>query len=272
MRWNVHLVAKGPPYDELMTLIGKKALITGSDQGIGQAIALRLALEGAGVVVNYRANRQGAEETLGRIQKMGRPAAIVQADVSDYAALQKLFDQSVAALGTIDILVNNAGIEKNAGVLDVTREDYQKVIDVNLTAPLFLTQAFACHCRDRRQPGRVINISSVHEELPFPHFTPYCMAKGGLKMMMRNLAIELAPLGITVNNIAPGAIETPINRKLLSDPKLLEPLLQNIPLHRMGKPEDVAGAAVFLASSDAAYITGTTVFVDGGLLWNYREQ
>lgn len=255
-----------------MTLSGKNALITGSDQGIGQAIALRLAEEGANVAVNYRANRQGAEETRSRIEQMGRQAATVQADVSDIGDLQKLFEQAVAALGSIDILVNNAGIEKNAGFLDVAREDYQRVIDVNMSAPFFLTQVFARHRKDRGQPGKVINVSSVHEELPFPHFTAYCMAKGGLKMMMRNLAIELAPLGITINNIAPGAIETPINRKLLNDPKLLQPLLENIPLHRLGKPEDVAGVAAFLASSDADYITGITVVVDGGLLWNYSEQ
>ena len=255
-----------------MMLSGKTALVTGSDQGIGQAIALRLAQEGADVVVNYRANSQGAEDTRARIQLMGRRAAVVQADLSDIGDLQKLFEHSVAALESIHILVNNAGIEKNAGFLDVPREDYQKVIDVNMTGPFFLTQAFARHCRDRGQPGKVINISSVHEELPFPHFTAYCMAKGGLKMMMRNLAIELAPLGITINNIAPGAIETPINRKLLSDPKLLGPLLENIPLRRLGKPDDVAGVAAFLASGDADYITGVTIVVDGGLLWNYSEQ
>jgi glucose 1-dehydrogenase len=118
----------------------------------------------------------------------------------------------------------------------------------------------------------VINISSVHEELPFPNFTPYCMTKGGMKMMMRNLAIELAPLGITVNNIAPGAIETPINSKLLNDPKLLHALLENIPLGRLGKGADVGGVAAFLASADADYITGATIVVDGGLLWNYSEQ
>ncbi len=261
-----------PEYDGSMTLSGKNALVTGSDQGIGQAIALRLAEEGARVVVNYRANRQGGEDTRARIQQMGRQAAAIQADVSDIADLGKLFQQAVAALGSIDILVNNAGIEKNAAFLDITREDYQQVVDVNMTAPFLLTQAFARHRREVKAPGKVINISSVHEELPFPHFTPYCMAKGGLKMMMRNLAIELAPLGITINNIAPGAVETPINRKLLSDPKLLQPLLANIPLHRLGQPQDVAGVAAFLASSDADYITGTTIVVDGGLLWNYSEQ
>jgi glucose 1-dehydrogenase len=141
-----------------------------------------------------------------------------------------------------------------------------------MTAPFFLSQAFVRQLVDRKRPGRIINISSVHEELPFPHFTPYCMAKGGLKMMMRNLAIELGASGITVNNIAPGAIETPINRRLMSDPKLLGPLLRNIPLGRIGQPADVASVAAFLASPDAAYITGATMVVDGGLLWNYTEQ
>jgi len=255
-----------------MNLTGQNALVTGSNQGIGQGIALRLAQEGANVVVNYRAHAEDAEETCKRIVQTGRRAVAIQADVSDPSQVQALMDQSVAALGSIEILVNNAGIEKNAGFLDVTREDYQKVIDVNMNGPFFLTQAFARHRRERGGQGKVINISSVHEELPFPHFTAYCMAKGGLKMMMRNLAIELAPLGITINNIAPGAIETPINRKLLNDPKLLGPLLDNIPLHRLGKPEDVAGVAAFVASSDADYITGTTIVVDGGLLWNYSEQ
>ena len=253
-------------------LEGRNALVTGSDQGIGQAIAIRLAEEGANVVVNYRKNREGADETCGRIRSLGRRASAIQADVGIIADAQRLVQDGIAALGALDILVNNAGIEKNAGFLDVTEHDYRAVIDVNLTGAFFAAQAFARHCRDAKHGGKIINNSSVHEELPFPHFTAYCASKGGLKMMMRNLAIELAPLGITVNNVAPGAIETPINTKLLSDPKLLNPLLANIPLNRLGKPTDVAGVVAFLASSDADYITGTTVFVDGGLLWNYSEQ
>lgn len=255
-----------------MKLSGKRAVVTGSDQGIGQAIALRLAEEGADVVINYRKNQEGAEETRAKIAGMGRRTQVIQADVSKIEEGRRLVSQSVEALGGLDILVNNAGIEKRAPFVDVTPEDYEAVVDVNMNGPFWIAQAFARHCRDAKHGGRIINISSVHEELPFPHFTAYCMAKGGLKMMMRNIAIELAELGITVNNIAPGAIETPINKKLLSDPKLLEPLLANIPLHRMGKPEDVAGVAAFLASSDADYITGTTTVIDGGLLWNYSEQ
>jgi glucose 1-dehydrogenase len=255
-----------------MRLTGKKALVTGGDQGIGRGIALRLAEEGADIVLNYRKNRDGAEETRGRIEQLGRTAVALQADVGKVAEVRSLVQQAVTALGSLDILVNNAGIEKNAAFIDVTEEDYRAVIEVNLSGPFFATQEFARHRRDAKGGGKVINISSVHEELPFPHFTSYCMAKGGLKMMMRNLSIELAPLGITINNVAPGAIQTPINQKLLSDPKLLNPLLANIPLGRLGQPSDVAGVTAFLASDDAAYITGATIVVDGGLLWNYSEQ
>jgi glucose 1-dehydrogenase len=141
-----------------------------------------------------------------------------------------------------------------------------------MTAPFFLAQTFVRKLVEERRPGKVINISSVHEELPFPHFTPYCMAKGGMKMMMRNLAVELGSCGVTVNNIAPGAIETPINKKMLSDPELVKTVTKNIPLGRIGKPEDVAALAAFLASSEADYVTGSTFYVDGGLLWNYSEQ
>jgi glucose 1-dehydrogenase len=255
-----------------MRLSGKHALVTGSGQGIGQGIALRLAEEGADVVVNYSKNREGADATCAQIRQMGRRTAAVQADVADPAGASRLIEEAVKALDSLDILVNNAGIEKNAGFLDVTEADYRAVIGVGMSGPFFCTQNFARHRRDVKGPGKVINISSVHEELPFPNFTAYCMAKGGLKMMMRNLAIELAPLGITINNIAPGAIETPINRKLLNDPKLLNALLENIPLRRLGQPSDVAGLAAFLASPDADYITGATIVVDGGLLWNYSEQ
>ena len=255
-----------------MRLNGKKALITGAGQGIGQAIAIRFAQEGADVAINYPRDREEAEQTAAEVQKAGRRAALVQADVSKLADVQRMTEEAVRALGGIDILVNNAGIERHAAFTEITERDYRAVIAVDLDGPFFCTQAFARHRQQVKQPGKVINISSVHEELPFPNFTAYCMAKGGVKMMMRNLSIELAPLGITINNIAPGAIETPINTKLLNDPKLLNPLLENIPLHRLGKTADVAGVAAFLASSDADYITGATIVVDGGLLWDYSEQ
>ncbi len=255
-----------------MRLEGRKALVTGGSQGIGHAIALEFASQGADVAVDYVGNAKAAEETRAAIEKTGRHAVALKADVSVIAEARKLVADAIEALGSLDILVNNAGIERRAPLLEITEKDYRAVIDVNMTGPLFLAQAFAAYLRDTKRPGKIINISSVHEELPFPHFTPYCMAKGGLKMMMRNLAIELASCGITVNNIAPGAIETPINRKLLENPQELGRLLNNIPLRRMGKPPDVAHVAVFLASAEADYITGETVVVDGGLLWNYSEQ
>jgi glucose 1-dehydrogenase len=143
---------------------------------------------------------------------------------------------------------------------------------VNMTAPFFVSQRFVNQLKDAKKPGKIVNISSVHEELPFPHFTAYCMAKSGLKMMMRNLSIELAPLGITINNIAPGAIQTPINKSLLENEKLLKALTANIPLGRLGQPSDVAALCAFLLSADADYVTGATYFVDGGLTWNYQEQ
>jgi glucose 1-dehydrogenase len=255
-----------------LRLAGKAALVTGSSQGIGAAVAIRLAEEGADVIVNYHTHPEGAEEVEKQIQAAGRKTAVIQADLSHTSDVQQLVQRSIQALGRLDILVNNAGVEKSADFWSVTEADYDLVLNVNLKGVFFVTQAFVKHLMSTKRPGKIINMSSVHEELPFPHFAPYCMSKGGLKMMTRDLAIELAPFGITVNSVAPGAIETPINTKLLHDPGKLNALLANIPLQRLGKPQDVAGITAFLASSDANYITGTTLFADGGLLWNYSEQ
>jgi glucose 1-dehydrogenase len=255
-----------------MKLTGKVALVTGSSQGIGQAIAIRLAEEGADIVVNYRSHPEQAEAVKAKIESLGRRAIAVGADLGSVVEVNKLIDASVAGLGKLDLLINNAGVERNASFWDVTEADYDLVLNTNLKGPFFATQAFVRHLQGRKSPGKIINISSVHEDLPFPHFTAYCASKGGLKMMTRNLSIELAPLGITINNIAPGAIETPINTALLNDPAKLNALLQNIPLNRLGQPGDVSSAVAFLASSEADYITGTTLVVDGGLTWNYSEQ
>jgi glucose 1-dehydrogenase len=253
-------------------LQGKTAVITGADQGIGRSIAQRFAEEGADVAFCYRSNSAGAEEVASDIRKVGRQAVGLQCDVGVVGAGQKFIADSVAQFGKIDILVNNAGLERHADFWEATEADYDVVLNVNLKGVFFITQAFVRHRMQAKAGGKIVNISSVHEELPFPHFTSYCASKGGVKMLTRNLSIELAPLGITINNIAPGAIETPINTKLLNDPAKLNALLGNIPLKRLGKPEDVAAMAVFLASSESDYVTGTTFFVDGGLTWNYQEQ
>jgi glucose 1-dehydrogenase len=255
-----------------MKLAGKVALVTGSSQGIGQSIAERLAADGADIVINYHSHPEEADAVKANIEKLGRRAVSIGADLGTVAGTQKLIADGVAGLGQIDLLVNNAGVEKNADFWDVTEHDYDLVLNTNLKGPFFVTQAFVRHLQSRKAPGKIINVSSVHEDLPFPHFAAYCMSKGGLKMMTRDLSIELAPLGITINNVAPGAIETPINTKLLNDPTKLNALLANIPLNRLGKPVDVASAVAFLASTDADYITGTTLVIDGGLTWNYSEQ
>ncbi|MBO3459244.1 glucose 1-dehydrogenase [Aetokthonos hydrillicola Thurmond2011] len=255
-----------------MKLEGKVALVTGSSQGIGQAIAIRLAEEGANIIIDYRSHPQGAEETKTRVEASGSKGFIIKADLSLVSDIHQMVTEGIQHFGKLDILVNNAGIEKNASFWDVTEEDYDNVLNVNLKGVFFATQAIVKHLRETKRPGKIINISSVHEELPFPHFTSYCASKGGVKMMMRNLAIELGPLGITINNVAPGAINTPINTSLIEDKQKLNAVLNNIPLGRLGEPNDVASIVAFLASDDANYVTGATFFVDGGLLWNYKEQ
>ena len=265
-----------------MSLEGKVVLVTGSSQGIGQSIALKLASEGASIVIDYRSNPAGAEETLKQVEAIGTKCHlakdhapdgyIVQADLGNVEQVRNLVNEGIKHFGQLDILVNNAGMERHAPFWEVTEADYDSVLHVNLKGAFFAAQTLVQHLIETKRTGRIINISSVHEELPFPNFAPYCLSKGGMKMMARDLAVELGPYGITINNVAPGAIETPINTKLLNDPQKLGALLKNIPLNRLGKPNDVASLVAFLASDNANYITGSTFFVDGGLLWNYHEQ
>jgi glucose 1-dehydrogenase len=253
-------------------LAGRVALVTGSSSGIGQGIAVRLAKDGADIVVNYSGSLEGAQNTQKQIEALGRKAIVVKANVANVADCQALVSAGWDQLGRVDILVNNAGVEKGSDFVDVTEADYDLVLDVNLKGPFFTTQAFVKRLLDANRPGRVINISSVHEDMVFPHFASYCASKGGIRMLMRDLAVELGPKQITVNNIAPGAIITPINKSLLDDKAKLDPLLANIPLGRLGTVDDVASLASFLASDEAAYVTGSTFVVDGGLLRNYHEQ
>ena len=255
-----------------MKLKDKVAIVTGGSGGIGQGICDRLAKEGAKIVVNYRSSADKAKAAKESVEKIGSQALIVKADLSKVDEINSLVAQTVEHFGKVDILVNNAGLELRDDFWDITEEDYDTVMNVNLKAVFFAAQAVVKHFRETNNPGRIINISSVHEELPFPHFTAYCASKGGVKMITRNLAVELGPLGITVNNVAPGAINTPINQTLIDDPAQLKKVTQNIPLGRLGEPEDVAGIVAFLASDEAKYMTGSTFYVDGGLLWNYQEQ
>ena len=253
-------------------LENRVALVTGSSSGIGQAIAIKLAGDGANLVINFAGSRSGAEETLAKVEAAGARGIIVQADVSKVAELQPLIDRGWESFGVVDILVNNAGMEKKDDFWNVTEEDYDRILGVNLKGPFFLTQAFVRRLRSVKKSGRIINISSVHEDIAFPGFTNYCASKGGLRMLMRSLAVELGPEGFTVNNVAPGAIATPMNKSLLEDKPKLNALLANIPLGRLGSTGDVADLVAFLASDAAAYVSGSTFTVDGGLSRNYHEQ
>jgi glucose 1-dehydrogenase len=256
----------------MKSLENRVALVTGSSSGIGQAIAKKLAEAGANVVIDYVGHSGGAEETLKLVEAAGAKGTIFQADVSSVDQVRKLVDHGWSVFNSVDILVNNAGMEKKADFWDVTEEGYERVLGVNLKGPFFVTQAFVQRLRSAKKTGRIINISSVHEDMTFPGFATYCVSKGGLRMLMRDLSVELGREGFTVNNVAPGAITTPINNSLLEDKPELDALLAKIPLGRLGTTDDVADLVLFLASDAAAYVNGSTFTVDGGLSRNYREQ
>ena len=249
-----------------MRLENKVAIVTGAATGIGKAIAIRFAKEGACVAVDYVGDDHPALDVVQEIKNQGGKAVCIEGDVSKQDEVRNLVAQTVNAFGRLDIMVNNAGIEKKVPFLDTPLDLWDKVIAVNLTGPFLCSQESARQMVKQGGPGRIINISSVHEDLPMPTNSPYCAAKGGLRMLMRTLCLELAPHGITVNNIGPGAVDTPMDEPLKAQPELFEQLLDEIPLHRMGQPDEIAGLAAYLASDESAYVTGSTFFIDGGML------
>ena len=249
-----------------MQLEDKIAIVTGSSLGIGRAIAVAFAREGASLTINYRSHPEQGKEAVEEIEKSGGKAISVQADVSEPEGVKDLIQQTVQEFGRIDVMVNNAGIEQKVPFLETPLEVWEKVISVNLTGVWIGCQEAARQMVSQGNGGRIINVSSVHEDLPMPTNSPYCAAKGGVRMMMRTIAVELAPHDITVNNIAPGAVETPINKNLDDHPEQRQELISEIPLGRIGRPEDVASVAVYLASDASSYSTGSTFFVDGGMM------
>jgi len=247
-------------------LQGKVAIVTGGNSGIGKAIVQYLAELGAQVVIDYRSHPEATEELEREIGSYGGCSFGVQADVSKLDDLQRLIDTAVAQYGRIDVMVNNAGVETRTSVLDTTPEQYDKVLDVNLRGVFFATQYAAKQMIAQGGGGRIINISSVHEDWPMPGNTAYCLAKGGVRMLTRTAALELAPHGITMVNVGPGAVATPINDSTMNNPELMAKLNAAIPLGRMARPEEIAKVVGFLASDSASYITATTIFADGGIM------
>jgi glucose 1-dehydrogenase len=247
-----------------LRLRDKVAVITGGDTGIGKAICLALAAEGAKIVIDYVGERKSADALVKDISDGGGRAVAVEADVTSPADADTLIE-AAKKLGGVDIMVNNAGIEEKYPFLEMPFEVFKKVLSVNLHGAWLCAQAAANDMVARKRGGRIINISSVHEELAMPTNAAYCASKGGLRMLTRTISVELAPHGITVNNICPGAVDTPMDAPLKKKPELYEKLLSEIPLHRMAKPEEIAAMCVYLASDEAAYVTGASFFIDGGL-------
>lgn len=246
-------------------LADRVALVTGAGSGIGRAIAIALGAAGARVIVNFH-SEHGRDQAEAVAREAGRGAVAMMADVSDEAAVAALFDGIDERFGRIDIAVNNAGIESPpTNLTDYPTDMFDRIVATNLRGT-FLCMREAARRMVRAGRGRIINVSSVHEDLAFPGNSAYAATKGGIRMLMRTTAIELAPHGVTVVNLAPGAIATPINSDTLDDPDLRQALINEIPVRRIGQPEEIAEAAVFLASDAAAYLTATTVFVDGGLM------
>ncbi|QDD91460.1 3-oxoacyl-ACP reductase FabG [Pseudomonas oryzihabitans] len=255
-----------------LSLNGQVALVTGGSSGIGAAVAEALAKAGAAVAINYHSHAEPAEELAQRIQDAGGRAIAVGGDVGDESAVQAMFDRTLEAFGRLDILVANSGLQKDAAVTEMSLKDWNTVINTNLTGQFLCAQAairqFRKQGRDEkisRALGKIIHMSSVHEVIPWAGHVNYAASKGGIYMLMRSLAQEVAAEGIRINSIAPGAIATAINADVVNDEAKARELLKLIPYKRIGHVEDIGNAAVFLASDLADYVVGTTLFVDGGM-------
>ncbi len=249
-----------------MSVKGKVAVVTGGNSGIGMATVLELARQGAKVVIDYVAHPEATEALEREVAALGARAVGVEADVSKVADLQRLVESAVAAFGRLDVMVNNAGIETRTSVLDTTEAQYDTVLRINLKSAFFGTQLAARQMIAQGGGGRIINISSVHEDWPMPGNIAYCLSKGGMRMLTRTAGIELAPHGVLVVGVGPGAVATPINLVTMQDPALLQRLNAAIPVGRMARPEEIAAVVAFLAGDGASYMTATTVFTDGGLM------
>src|SRR5277367_1403819 len=249
-----------------MSLANKVAIVTGGNSGIGKAVALELAKQGASLVIDYVSHPDAAEAVEAQITALGAQVIGVLADVSKLDDLQRLIAAAVSKFGRLDVMVNNAGVETRTSVLETTEAQYEKVMEINLKSAFFGTQIAARQMIAQGGGGRIINITSVHEDWPMPGNTAYCLAKGGMRMLTRTAGVELAPHGIRVVGVGPGAVATPINLSTMNDPALLAKLNAAIPLGRMAEPDEIANVVVFLASDAAKYITATTIFADGGIM------
>ena len=249
-----------------MSLKNKVAVVTGGNSGIGMAIVLELAKQGANIVIDYVAHPEATESLEKQVTALGDQAIGVDADVSKVADLQKLINAAVEKFGRVDVMVNNAGVETRTSILNTTEQQYEKVLAINLKSAFFGTQLAAQQMIKQGGGGRIINISSVHEDWPMPGNTAYCLSKGGMRMLTRTAGVELAPHNILVVGVGPGAVATPINLSTMKDPTLMKNLDSAIPQGRMARPEEIASVVAFLAGEGASYMTATTVFADGGIM------
>jgi glucose 1-dehydrogenase len=242
------------------------AIVTGGNTGIGQAVTIAIADRGADVVIDYVVHPESTEELERKLAAMGEKSIGVKADVSKVDDLQMLVDAAVKEFGRLDIMVNNAGVETRSSILDSTEDQYDEVLDINLKSAFFGTQLAARQMIAQGGGGRIINMTSVHEDWPMPGNTPYCLSKGGMRMLTRTAGVELAPHGITVVGVGPGAVITPINKPTLDDPEKLKRINDAIPLARMADPDEIARVVAFLAGAGSSYVTATTIMADGGLM------